>query len=334
MQLSVIVPNILTNSSLKSVLNILKDQDNQDFEVILVLTNAKKSMYTTIEKYLNFFGSRLKFILNSKRRSIQSDIVSTFHLIKGKFSYVFFPDNAGRSYYISELIKNALNYDADILEFKPRLVNSIRWKPDARIKPNVLFKIKDNPEVVAYAYPFIFNKVFKTSLLTNFTKHKFKELNDTKFSIYLTYMLLIKASTYVYIDERIVRENIQSSIWLAPSNFIYQFSELINYLKINDIKLRHEVKYASYYFLQIFLAGLLKTWKKKISLKVFSDHINYNEKRSKKFADDLYKYLQKQHSEDDLFFTTNIYMLKTSQESDMLKKLPEINKWNDILGEL
>nr|WP_307922577.1 hypothetical protein [Mycoplasmopsis bovis] len=78
----------------------------------------------------------------------------------------------------------------------------------------------------------------------------------------------------------------------------------------------------------------LKHWRARFSLSVISDYINYSEKRSKKFVEDLYKYLQKMHNEDKLFFETNIYMLKSNLESNSLKYLPNIDKWSDILGEL
>ncbi|MBT1343744.1 glycosyltransferase family 2 protein [Mycoplasma bovis] len=334
MELVLIIPNICNSIVLKDVLSTLREQDNQDFEIILVLTNTGKNMYATLEKYLDFFGSRLKFITNSKRRSIHKDIVAGFHLVKAKHSFIYFPDNDGSVSLVRQLLECISKYDADILEFRPHLVNTIKWKPSPRLEAKNTFNISKNPEVVAYSYPFLFNKIFKTKLLTSLPKFKFRELNDTKFQVYLNYLLLIHANTYIYTNDVIVRENIQSDMWLAPNNFIYQFNELLNYAKMNNIKLQQEIKYAYYYFLQIFLGGLLKTWRARFSLSVISDYINYSEKRSKKFAEDLYKYLQKMHNEDKLFFETNIYMLKSNLESNSLKYLPNIDKWSDILGEL
>ncbi|WP_406616845.1 glycosyltransferase [Mycoplasmopsis adleri] len=334
MQLSIIVPNIVNNKNLTATLDTFKNQDNQDFELILVLTNTNKTMYSTIEKYLKFFGTRLKFITNSTRKSIQNDIISAFHLVKGQYTYVFFSDNADKHYYVSRLLQAAQKYDVDVVEFRPRLVNSIRWKPDPRLTCDMIYKQDKNPEYIAYAYPFIFNKIFKSTLVHQFVKYKQKELNDTKFAVQLTYMLLIKSQSYVYINERIVRENISSNIWLTPSNFIGQFADTISFLKSNNIKLTEEINYASFYFLQIFLGGLLKTWRKRFSLQIFADQANYNEMRSKKYTEDLYKYLKQQHEENHLFFDTNIYMIKNNNEVSLIKNLPEINKWNDILGEL
>lgn len=334
MQLTFIVPNITSNSNLKNVLSTMSGQDNQDFELILITTNTSASMYKTFEKYLKFFGSRLKLITNSKRRSIQNDIVSGFHLAEGKFVHIYFPDNPGRPYFANRLIENAQTYDVDILEFRPRLINSIRWKPEPRLEENKVYNMEKNPECIPYIYPFIFNKVFKKTLVEKFIKFKSKELNDTKFAVLLTYMLILKAEDYVYVNERIVRENIASDLWLTPSNFIYEFEELSKYLKLNEIKLTQEIDYATFYFLQVFLGGILHTWRKRISLKIFKDHSNYKERRAKKFTKDLHKYLTKCHSENRLFFDTNIYMLKDNIEADSIRFLPELNKWDTVLGEL
>ncbi|VEU75191.1 Glycosyl transferase family 2 [Mycoplasmopsis maculosa] len=334
MQLSIIVPNIKTSIELENTLENFRTQNTQDFELILVITNINKTMYSLLEEGLKFFGSRLKFILNSNRKSIQNNIVSGFHLVKGKYVTIIYTDNKLKDHYVEDLVNLSSKYDTDVIEYRPRLINTIRWKPEPRIKPLHVYNILNEPEYVAYAYPFIFNKIFKNSLIQQFIKFKQKELNDTKFAVELTYMLLLKSTSYVYENIRIIKENISSSLWLTPKNFIYQFNEIINYVEINNIKLSHEINYANLYFLQLFLAGLLKTWRRRFSLNVFKDITNYNEKRSTKFTEDLYKYLEKFHKDNLLFFTTNIYMLKNNSETKSLKKLPPINKWNDILGEL
>ncbi|MBZ4195511.1 glycosyl transferase [Mycoplasma tauri] len=335
MQLSIIVPNVSNNTDLKNVLSTYKYQDNQDFELILSLTNPGKIMYGTIEKYLDFFGSRLKFIVNNKRTSVQAEILSAFHLVKGKYSYIFFPDNAGRYYFVSRMIELTHKYDTEIIEFRPRLVNSIRWKPNPRVTQDTIFKIEKYPEVVAYSYPFIFNKIFKSTLLHKFDRLKIKEFNDSKFCIFLTYILLTNACSYAYYGERIVRENISSNLWLAPNSFISQFDILLENLKTSNTKLQYEVQYAKYYFLQIFLAGLLKTWRKGFSVfNYFKNRSNFLERRSKKYADDLYKYLQRQQNNDSLFFDTNIYVNKNTFESKLIKTLTDIEKWDNALEKM
>nr|WP_307914183.1 hypothetical protein [Mycoplasmopsis bovis] len=99
---------------------------------------------------------------------------------------------------VRQLLECISKYDADILEFRPHLVNTIKWKPSPRLEAKNTFNISKNPEVVAYSYPFLFNKIFKTKLLTSLPKFKFRELNDTKFQVYLNYLLLIQCK-YIHL---------------------------------------------------------------------------------------------------------------------------------------
>lgn len=59
MELALIVPNIGNSIMLKDVLSTLREQDNQDFEIVLVLTNTGKNMYAALEKYLQFLARGL-----------------------------------------------------------------------------------------------------------------------------------------------------------------------------------------------------------------------------------------------------------------------------------
>ncbi|WP_027120629.1 glycosyltransferase [Mycoplasmopsis lipofaciens] len=336
MKISIISPSINSSKNLSNLLEGLKIQNNQDFEVILVLSSASKKMYSILEKNLQFFGSRLKFIINDKRKSTQSDIVCAFHMVKASYVHIMFSNNTLRPYFVQELIKNLDEHKPDVFEFKPRLVGTFRWKPHARLESMKLYKKDKNPEFIAYSFPFIFNKIFKKSLISQFIKHKPKETTDTKFCLELTYFLLINAQTYVYDDRRIVREFISSTTWLNPINFIGEFKIIENFLNVNNIKLNQELDYARIYFLQIFLTSLLDSWKFRIlgGFGVIKDRINYNEKRTEKFINDLYKYLEKAHNEEQLFFNTNIYIHKDNQETKKLIYLPPKSEWKDIINDL
>lgn len=339
MKLSIISPNISSTKNIKRVLDGFKDQNNQDFELILVLSNMTSAMYSVLNKYLEFFGSRLKFVVNNKRKSVQSDIVCAFHLIKGEYTMIYYNDNPFRSYFVKELIDLTQTYDeCDIIEFRPRLIGTLAWKPNPRLKPGYVYNIENEPEFVAYAFPFIFNKLYKSSFLNKFVKYHPNESNDAKFCIDLTYYLLIHAQKYVYVHTRIVREFISSSLWLNPVNFINQFKNISNYVQALNIKLSLELEYASFYFMQIFLAGILSSWRVRPSSvltgKFFNDRSNYSEKRAQKFSNELYKYIKKMHEENSLFFSTNPYILRSNPETQFMLYVPEIKKWNDILDKL
>ncbi|ADN69038.1 glycosyltransferase [Mycoplasmopsis fermentans] len=335
MKLSIISPGINSAKSLKNILEGMKDQNNQDFELILALRNPSAKMYSIIEKYLAFFGTRLKFITNNRQRTIQSDIVCAFHLVKGSYATIINSDNSMRSYFAQELTNYIEKFNPDVLEYRPRLVGTVKWKPNPRLEEEKLYNIQENHQVLAYTYPFIFNKVFKKSLINQFLKHRSIVVNDSKFCIELNYFMLLKAQSYLYTNKRIVREFIPSSLWLNPKTFIEQFKAIENYVKTNNLKFEQEIAYARMYFLQIFLGALLNTWRLRFwSKDVIKDRINYNEKRADRFVNELYKYLEKEHLDNSLFFNTNIYVIKNNFEANFLKTLPKVKKWEDILDNL
>ncbi|UUD34739.1 glycosyltransferase [Mycoplasmopsis caviae] len=335
MKLSIISPGISSAKNLKNILDGMKDQNSQDFELILALRTPTAKMYELIEKYLKFFGTRLKFIVNNRSRSIQSDIVCAFHLVKGSYVTIINCDNWIRPYFAQELTNYIEKYNPDVLEYRPRLVGTVKWKPNSRLEENRLYNISNQHHVLAYTYPFIFNKVFKKSLISQFTKYRTIVVSDSKFCIELNYFLLLKAQSYIYINKRIVREFISSVMWLNPKTFVQQFKAIENYVQTNNLKFEQEIEYAKIYFLQIILGALLNTWRLRFWSKgVIRDRINYNEKRAERFINELYRYLKKEHEENNLFFNTNIYINKNTIESNLLKSLPNIKKWDDILDQL
>jgi len=70
------------------------------------------------------------------------------------------------------------------------------------------FNFKEDTSFLAYAYPFISNKLFKKSLIENLLKYQPTFSNDYNFAIELDYLLLMNANTYAYNDQRIIREYI------------------------------------------------------------------------------------------------------------------------------
>ncbi|WP_029608830.1 glycosyltransferase [Mycoplasma simbae] len=329
MKLSIIVPNISEYEELDYVINTLKNQNNQDFEVILAVNKPNKKMYSLLESAVNFFGSRGKLIINRKRKNIQSDIVCGLHLVKNHYVYVLNPDAEIRKNFVTTVVNKLEDEQPDILEFAPQLTGSIKWKPNPRLKIDYLYKISEQPDPVAYSFPFIFNKIFKKSFVEQFIKYKVKEINDTKFGTEFLYHTLVNAQTYVYWNKHLVKENISSATWFNPSNFVSQFKIVLNYIQARDIKLKHELTYAMLYFLQIVLAGFLNTWEFsvfKVLNYIFESRSNFSEKRAEKFLLDLYTYLSKYHEENPQFFLTNLYITRPTREAEYLRTLPSRDK--------
>ncbi|VEU75915.1 glycosyltransferase family 2 protein [Mycoplasmopsis columboralis] len=316
----------------------LAEQETQDFEVILCIdkNSEAKKILDVISKYKKFFGSRVIAIFNSKMNSYQHNLVSAFRIASGDYVCVLNSDSTIKRHYIKRIIDVAIEHNVDILELKPRLVGSIRWKPLARINLNENLEISKHKEVVAYTYPFIFNKIFKKSLIKKFVKYKPISNNDSKLCVEVNYMLLLSAKTYRYVDKRIIREYYGADIWLNTKNGLQSFAEVENYIKLQNLKLLEEIKYAKYYYLKVVMYGLLNSTT--FMYRNFKSKEEIEEKRSELLVEKHEKALEKLESstEFDAFEKSNLYMIKSSQESDFLRtpisKLKKIR--TKILSEL
>ncbi|WAM02893.1 glycosyltransferase [Mycoplasmopsis felis] len=113
----------------------MKYQENQDFEIILCLNNNKNTqkIINDINEYYSFFNSRIKLIHNFKNISNQYNLLSSFNVISGDYVVVLNSDNKLKKHYIDKMIKDSQEYDVDILEYQPRIIGSIRWKPKQRL---------------------------------------------------------------------------------------------------------------------------------------------------------------------------------------------------------
>ncbi|QBF34487.1 glycosyltransferase [Mycoplasmopsis phocirhinis] len=324
MKLSIITPSITHWKELEYISGVLRNQNNQDFEVIFVISKPNKKIYSIVENNIQFFGSRVKVVFNQKHKSIQSDILAAFHLVKNQYVYVLSPDSVIKKNFVRILTDKLTDNQPHILEFRPNLTGSIKWHPYSRINTNSIINKKDNPDFIAYAFPFIFNKVFKKSYIEQFMNYRVKEMNDTKFATELLYILLVNAESYLYWNISLVKEHISSSTWLAPNNFVAQFKIIENFINTNNLDLLSEITYAKLYFLQIVLLGFLNSRQFsvfKVLHYIFDSRKKFNEKRAQKFLKDLYTLLKKYHDENSQVFLVNRYFNKINKEAGYLKKL-------------
>lgn len=332
MKLSIIVPCVSEFNQLEHVIEHLKEQNNQDFEVVFVLTKPNKKAFLLLESALEFFGSRLRFIVNSKRRSIQNDIGCSIHLLRNQYVYVLLPQSEIKNNFVSTVVNKLSATPAEILEFAPNITGALKWKPKPRLKEEHLYTITEEKEAIAYAFPFIFNKIIKRSLLEQFSKYRTKEINDSQFALELLYLILANAQTYQYWNKKLVNVDIFPSASLNPANFRSQFNIILNYLQTHHIKLNYEVTYAMLYFMQIILMGCLNTREilaSKLLKFILPFKGSFNEKRANKHLADLHQNLQKFHEENHEFFLTNIYIKKQLKEAEILRSLPNLDKIED-----
>ncbi|WP_158763887.1 glycosyltransferase [Mycoplasma sp. NEAQ87857] len=322
----------------RNYLQDLKEQENQDFEVILFINNKKeaKNIFAETNSFFDFFKNRLNIVFNTKNNSYQVNLINAFKMVKGDFVTVINSDTSLKKTYIQKIIDQAQNANVDVLEFRPRIIGTIRYKPKTRIKSDIAYKTSDNPSIVAYTHPFIFNKVFKRSLVSQMSKYKVVNSNDSKLCIGIMYLLMLNAKTYMYLDYRIWREYFDSNIWFNSKNFLNEFSSILQYINTKDIKRSEEVIYAKYYFLKILLTAFLTETSFMYKKFKYFGKDEINEKRSallqKKHIELITK--TEQSSEYEKFISTNIYMLKNNDETNLLiKPVKTINK-NKILSNL
>ncbi|ADE19764.1 glycosyltransferase family A protein [Mycoplasma crocodyli] len=322
----------------KTFLRDLSEQENQDFEVIIALNKSAKSkeILKIIDSYYDQFGARLKFFFNSKRQSNQYNYSSAFSMVKGEYVYITSSDTTLKKHYTDKIINMISKFPtSEIIEFRPRLIGSIRWKPAARIQTDKVLDLQEEKSPLAYCFPFIFNKIYKTSLIKKFIKFKPSFSNDSKISLELSYSLMLEAKTYTYIHERIQREYFDIETWINPQNFIVALKTLENTCLASKRKIMHEFNYFKIYTLQVLLAGLL-TSTKFFSLNTLLNRKEVSEKRNHRLVEQLDEYLDKLWLTDEFktFRDTNLYMLKVLPEVEyMRRKLPS-NKWYKILGNL
>ncbi|WP_025755475.1 glycosyltransferase family 2 protein [Mycoplasmopsis cricetuli] len=317
----------------------LVEQDTQDFEIILCINknSQQKKIFEIISKYKKFFGSRLIVIFNTKNHSYEHNLISSFRLATGNYITILNSDTTVKRYYVKELIAVAVQNNVELLEYKPRLIGSIHWKPKARMKDFSDTEIAKNPKIYAYAFPFIFNKVFKNNLIKKFVNYVPKTKNGSKICLELTYMLLLNAKTYKYIDKRIVREFYGPYIWLNTTNGIQTFDEIEKYIKIHSLDISQEIQYAKYYYLKIVMLGLLTDTT--FVYRNFKYKREIEQKRSDLLIDKHINYLKKiqDSSEYEIFKKANIYMLGHSVETNLLVQMLKTGKKykkDKILSEL
>ncbi|SJZ43318.1 glycosyltransferase [Mycoplasmopsis verecunda] len=302
----------------------LKEQETQSFEIILCINknSEAKNIFNVAKKYYEFFGSRLVIITNSKDNSYQHNLVSAFRIIKGDYVTVINSDSSIKKYFIGDIIEQAQRFNVDVLEFKPRLVGTIRFKPKERTELDKILDISKNPNIIAYTYPFIFNKVFKKSLVKKITKYKPRITNDSIVCLELNYLLLMEAKKYKYLDFRIIRQYIPSDTWFNSKVLLDSFNVVDDNAKRLELKIQEELKYAKYYFIKLLLTGFLsETY---FVYRHFSknDKEQLEEKRSKILIQKHDELLKKIESSEEFqtFLRTNIYMMVDSPETQMLRE--------------
>ncbi|QZE12373.1 glycosyltransferase family 2 protein [Mycoplasma sp. Ms02] len=318
----------------RSFLKDLSEQTNQDFEIILVFAKNKnfKSTFAAIKEFTDFFGSRMRLVINYKRQSYQYDILSAFRVVKGDYTTVIYPNSPLKKDTVKILIQNAKQYDADILEFTPRLVGSIRWKPESRLQMDEPINAQTNPEVLAYSYPFIFNKVFKSKLVKPIYKLELLDAIDNSLAIEINYKLLLHAETYMYLSENIKKEYFEVDTWLNVQGLVSTFERVEQLFAYSNRKIKHEFEYLKNQFFLVVLPGLIGSTSYR-NLNTLIHIKEMREKRGEKNISKIENYIKKIRENEafQVFCESNIYMQNDTNMTKLIRYETPTDKWASLL---
>ncbi|UUD36746.1 Uncharacterised protein [Mycoplasmopsis californica] len=327
MKLSIIgvVNTKITNIS--DYLKAIANQNNDDFELILIIQKVSDKLLNQLDNIPKELKDKTTIISNYKDLSMEYLMLCGLRIAKGEYISFVFPNSVIRPYTTQVFIDDINKYNTDIIEYKPRLIGDVRWKPSARLDEKVTFD-SSNPIYVALAFPFIFNKLFKNELVQKVLNIKEKLDNNSKFSIELLYYLLFNAKSYKYNDYRVLREIVDKDFVITPNTFKSVWEDLEKYLLLKEIRLNHELKYARFYYSCILTPGLLSgvTFWNLLGINTKSNRFSkLNLEKTDKFISKLFD------NEFSNFGFKNKYMSLGLIENELMKnKIPQ-NEWKKIL---
>lgn len=333
MKLSIISIVSKDAENLKGFLKDLEAQSNKDFELILVMQKSSNTLLKVVENYIQNVKFSTKIITNYREQSYEKSMFEALRLVSGEYVTFISNNNAIKYNVVERFISDSEKHAAEIIEYKPRLVGEVKWKPKYRITPNKLFSDKEKC-FVTFAFPFIFNKLFKNSVVEKVVSIKTNYSFNTEFAIELLYYLLINAKSYIYLDNRILRQQVDNTFIIKPNTFEKSWNNIETYLKMNNIKMQHEIDYAKAYYTVVLTPGMLSADKNRLYklMNIFAETSKrHSQINLHKVALEINKYFINNLQN---FAMRNIYMDSNLLEIKFLTTETKPENWNTILKTL
>lgn len=317
--ISVIVPVYKQNKLLDKFLESLTKQTCKKFEVILAIDTNSDDVLDVVEKHWEL-RKNATIIFNVKKGGRLKSIYSSIKKAKGDYVIVWSPSSVLEKDSIERLSK-LIKYSngADVIEFNAKLKTPFKTKGVVRKEYESKVLISENKDIIAYTYPFDFNKVFKKSLLSDVLKMENSLRIDSMFSIEHIYKALLLAKTYASFNETILAKTKNSEINnVNIIKIIKQWSYIRDFADYNfGTTYKNEIDYAQYYHLVVVVKSLV-------------DKLNHATAKIK----------FKQHMKDlfsngySSFFQTNKYIISKTEEAKTLIKNKDADKLHKNLKEL
>ncbi|MBN3534557.1 glycosyltransferase [Mycoplasma procyoni] len=323
MKLSIVIPSYKQKNELKSVLDSCIAQKKQDFEIILNLTKPTNEELKLIENYKEIFKDKLKVIFTTKRQGVVNNIETMLKIAEGDYFIVVFPETNLKDFFVAKFLETAKKFKTDIIEFRPQFKGFFKLEPHKRLEDSKIFKIQENKEVVAYTFPLIFNKFFKTEKFKEIAQARNYRDANNKFLIDLLYKTIISFDTFVYIDEVIINEWNNNIPISNPMQILRDWSEIDQFTTENFPNFKAEIQYAKLYQLEVFFPAILGLTKVSLLQRIL--------KHEEKFSPLVLKYYDKlkeiRKAEFNLWTTINRYILQNCEESKLIIQSFSPSKW-------
>ena len=309
--------------------NLIQQQKN--IEIIFIVEGKEEFLLNIIqnfqEKNLDVF---VKFIYISKRISFDKIMLNINKLITNDYFFILDNSITMDNKSLNTLSRILKNNELDILEFRPEFSKILKWKPIDRLEQNKINKkleINKNESIIAFTFPFIYNKVISSDLLDKTLKMNVIENNNDSsiFFSSLIYLLFLEASKYFYLPETLSNIEIIEEDIPNFNKLIQQWNSIQSIFKEKN-KFVKEINYAKFFYLKVIICSLLSNNSILNLIKAKNNLIQ------KKYCDKL-----KQIKKDEFlhFELENSYMImNNSKEVQLLKTFYPISKWNKIFKEL
>ncbi len=321
-----LITPIYSNKIHKHFLNSILDQKSEIFELIIFTNNFSKDLSNKFEEIEKIPNIKLLIIFTTRKIGFNETIIEGSKRASGTHAIILNPNEPLAKNFVNNLSTIINNKpDVDIFEFKASFKGFENWVPRKRcnLKQNHVFEISKFPRVIAFAFPFISNKLFKVSLANLVSEETNYIETSSHLSLEFLYMLFLYAETYVYVDKVFCNIIIFKEDLPNYSNF-YKELKNIREKYILKNKFLQEIEYVSVFYEEMFVP-LLYSHKKLINT-LLRNGVNTT-LTNKIHAKNKKLRLQEFNS----FNYTNMYMMLNLLETEYLNKSHPPNEWSRII---
>lgn len=310
MGLSIIVPSYKDESLLSSFLDSIKDQSNQNFELILIVDSPTQKILKIIEKFRRSISKRLKLIVNSKRQYMKKLIWKGIE--NSKYKYVTFISTLCTldKLYVERILMKINDGLPDIIELSFFFKNMKR-----HYKSNlpIVTDLQKQSEVINDVMPFIFNKVFSIDIFNDNKESFIPKLNDDSiFSIFELMIFLQIAKTIISIKEELFFIELKKDFSINTLQIAKSWRELLTKKNLED---NHNLflimSYCAFRHIAMDLMELI----------ILSNNIEQFDKH----YNQIMKIISMEKYQN--LFKTNKYILEPSKINSFLLSVPKKNDY-------